>query len=513
MSQRQILIVTHDVVDENMAGPAIRCWEFARVLSRQAHVTLATPFPTSLSPGAFDLIQYDAHRLEELAAAGDVIILSTYTLWRYPFLSAVSAPLVVDLYDPFLLESLPLLADRPDTERRHRHSNALDALTDLLLWGDFFLCASERQRDYWLGWLNALDRINPLTYDDDPTLRRLIDVVAFGLPDTPLQHTRAVLKGVRPGIAPTDHVLLWAGGVYNWFDPLTLIRAMAQVAAHRDDVKLLFLGTSHPNPEVEPMAMAERAVALSQELGLYERCVFFNDWTPYNERQNYLLEADAGVSLHFAHLETHFSFRTRLLDHLWAGLPTIVTRGDVLADLVEQHGLGWVVGYEDVEGVAAAILESTDHPRAEFQARFAAVTPQLRWEVTMQPLLTFCREPHPAADRQRARSGLQALPVLKLISHRNALRRDVAARDERLAYLDGVVRDREGRIAALELEKAHLQAEVHTWQTQAQNWQTQAQNWQIETENLQQTLQQIKQGRVMRLMNGIHHILKGTAIK
>ncbi len=506
MSQRQILIITHDVVDENMAGPAIRCWEFARVLSRQATVMLATPFPTSLAPDGFDLVQYDAEKLKGLAAAGDVIILSTYTLWRFPFLSAVAAPLVVDLYDPFLLESLPLLADRSEAERHCRHDDILDALTDLLLWGDFFLCASERQRDYWLGWLNALDRINPLTYDDDPTLRRLIDVVAFGLPDTPPKHIHTVLKGVHPGIAATDHVLLWAGGIYNWFDPLTLIRAMARVSALRDDVKLVFLGIRHPNPEVEPMAMAEQAVALSRELGLYEKSVFFKDWTPYEERQNYLLEADAGVSLHFAHLETHFSFRTRLLDHLWAGLPTIVTRGDVLADLIARHHLGWVVDYEDVDGVAAAILEGADLPRAGFQTRFDAITPQLRWEVTMQPLLAFCREPRPAADRQRARSGRQTLPALKLISHINALRRDLAARDERLAYLASVVRDREGRVAALETEKERLQAEIHAWQAEAQTWQA-------ETEQLRQTLQQIEQGRVMRLMNGLRHILKGTPLR
>ena len=499
MGQRRILIVTRDVMDEKMAGPAIRYWEFARVLSRQAQVTLATPFPTSRSPGAFEIVQYDAERLERLAATSEVIILSTYTLWQFPFLSAAGAPLVVDLYDPFPLEVLQLQTTRPQAERLHRHANALDALTDLLLWGDFFLCASERQRDYWLGWLNALDRINPLTCDDDPTLRRLIDVVAFGLPDEPPCHTHTVLKGVRPGIAPTDRVLLWAGGIYDWLDPLTLIRAMERVAARRTDVKLLFLGIHHPNPEVEPMAMAGQAVALSQELGLYNRYVFFNDWTPYQERQNYLLEADLGVSLHLAHLETRFSFRTRLLDHLWAGLPTIVTRGDVLAELIARHHLGWVVDYEDVEGVAAAILEGADLPRAGFQARFDAITPQLRWEVVMEPLLAFCREPRPAADRQRARSGLQTLPTLKLVSHLQALRRDLKARDERLAYLDSVVRDREARIVHLEQQQAQLQAEIQAWQAEA--------------ERLRQTLRQVEQGRVMRLLNGINHILKGTPLK
>jgi hypothetical protein len=46
-----------------------------------------------------------------------------------------------------------------------------------------FICASERQRDYWLGMLGGRDRLTQAQYTLDPTLRLLIDVVPFGLPD------------------------------------------------------------------------------------------------------------------------------------------------------------------------------------------------------------------------------------------------------------------------------------------------------------------------------------------
>jgi glycosyltransferase involved in cell wall biosynthesis len=488
MMQPRILIITHDVVDKNMAGPAIRCWEFARILSREAQVTLATPHPTSLSPDTFELVQYDAARLEALASESDLMILSGFTLWLYPSLKMSKVPLVIDIYDPFLLESLPLLSSQPELERNRRHTDALDALTDLLVWGDFFVCSSEKQRDYWLGWLNALDRINPLTYDDDPTLRRLIDVVAFGLPDTPPQRTRAVLKGVRPGIATTDRVIVWGGGIYNWFDPLTLIRAMERVSTQRSDVKLFFLGIRHPNPDVGGSEMAERAVALSQELNLYEKHVFFNDWTPYDERQNYLLEADVGVSLHFAHLETHFSFRTRLLDYIWAALPVIVTRGDVLSTLIEEHQLGWGVAYESVDDVTAATLESADVSRTEFRDRFAAVAPQLHWDVAMQPLIEFCREPRCALDRHRARGDGQSLTTLKLISQINAMRRDLNAKDERITYLESVAREYKYLSNAVAAKDAEI-------------------------EHLRDVIYQIRQGRVMRLLDGVSHIIKGSFLK
>ena len=492
----RILIITRDKVDERMAGPAIRCWEFARSLSKDAHqVTLATAQPTSLSPDTFELIQYDEAQLEALAAKSDLIILSGFALWLYPGLKLLNVPLVVDIYDPFLVESLPLLSNQPELERNRRHMEALDALTDLLVWGDFFLCSSEKQRDYWLGWLNALDRINPVTYDDDPTFRRLIDIAAFGLPNTPPQHTRPVLKGVYPGIAETDRVILWGGGVYNWFDPLTLIHAMKQVSVQRGDVKLFFLGIHHPNSNVDVSEMVERSVALSKELDLYEKNVFFNDWAPYDDRQNYLLEADVGISLHFAHLETHFSFRTRLLDYLWAGLPIIVTQGDVLSNLVKERQLGWTVGYESVDDVTAAILESAGVSRAEFGDRFAAITPQLDWDVTLQPLIEFCRQPRCAPDRRRARSDCQSLAALKLISQIDAMRRDINAKDERMIHLESLVREYKSQLVHME----HLNNTVAARDA--------------EIERVRDDINQIKQGRVMRLLDGVNHIFTGAFLK
>ena len=75
----------------------------------------------------------------------------------------------------------------------------------------------------------------------------------------------------------------------------------------------------------------------------------------YADRQNYLTEADVGVSTHFSHVETTFSFRTRILDYLWAGLPMVVTEGDHFAQLVEEEKLGVVVPSGDVDALVAAL--------------------------------------------------------------------------------------------------------------------------------------------------------------
>jgi glycosyltransferase involved in cell wall biosynthesis len=397
----RVLIVSHDVVDDRMAGPAIRCWEMARVLGREFLTTLAVPNQTTLQGEGFDLVTCDVKTLKGLAAQADMIVVFGFVLALKPFLKNAGVPLVVDLYDPFHLENLQLMASEDMVERLRDHEGLLGVFRDQVAAGDFFLCASERQRDFWLGMLSAWNRINPYTYSDDPSLRRLIDVVPFGLPDEPPRHTRQVLKGAHPGIAPEDQVILWGGGIYDWLDPLTAIRAVAEVHRTHPRVRLFFMGIRHPNPLVHPMEMVNQAAALAEELGLKDRVVFFNDWVPYAKRGAYLLEADVGLSLHLDHLETRFAFRTRLLDCIWAGLPMVVTEGDTLADTVEAYDLGHVVRVGDVAGVAETLRTLLDDPQAR-QKRSAgcqkAATPY-RWEQAMRPLVEFARAPRWAADR------------------------------------------------------------------------------------------------------------------
>src|SRR5690606_24914243 len=110
-----------------------------------------------------------------------------------------------------------------------------------------------RQRDWWLGQLEAHGRINPATYGADPTLRRLVDVVPYGLPAEPPVATRPLIKGVWAGITPTDKVVLWGGGLWPWLDPLTAIRAIYLLQQARPEIKLIFPGTRHPNREVASM--------------------------------------------------------------------------------------------------------------------------------------------------------------------------------------------------------------------------------------------------------------------
>jgi GT2 family glycosyltransferase len=400
-SRRRVLVATGDVLQPKMAGPAIRAWHIARALAREHEVQLVTTNRCALTHPDFAVVRVDDRGLSRLVEWADVIIFQGNLMSQHEALRRSRKILVVDVYDPFHLEVLEQARDLEPRERLLAARRSTEVLNEQLMRGDFFLCASEKQRDFWLGQLAAVGRVNPLTYDLDESMESLIAVVPFGLTDEAPRRARPVLRGVVPGIGPDDKVVLWGGGVYNWFDPLTLLRAVDKLRRRLPEVRLYFLGLTHPNPDVGEMRMATDTLALAAELGLTGTHVFFNEgWVDYDDRQSYLLEADVGVSCHLDHVETAFSFRTRILDYLWASLPIVATGGDALAGVIEAEGLGLTVGPGDADALEEALFRLLDDGdlNARCRSALARVAPRYRWSRVLEPLLEFCRAPRRAPD-------------------------------------------------------------------------------------------------------------------
>lgn len=398
----RIVVATADTLKPQMAGPAIRAWQIAKALAEHHDVRLVTTSECHIDSPDFDVRRVDTEAgARDLEAWCDVLFFQGNVLDDYPFLQRSDKVVIVDLYDPFHLEQLEQTREHEPETRRLVVGNAVAEVNKQCLRGDFMVCASEKQRDFWLGHLAALGRINTVSYDDDVTLRSLLDVAPFGITPEPPERTRPALKGVVEGIGPDDKVILWGGGIYNWFDPLTLIKAVDLLSQRRADVRLFFLGMQHPHPHVPEMRMSFAARTLAADLGLTGKHVFFNEeWVRYDDRANYLLDADIGVSNHLDHIETAFSFRTRMLDYLWAGLPMVCTKGDVFAALVDAHGLGLTVEPGDVEGLADALEKvlADEEFAAQCSANVRALAPTYHWARVLAPLVEFCRNPRRAPD-------------------------------------------------------------------------------------------------------------------
>src|SRR5690606_34715434 len=117
-------------------------------------------------------------------------------------------------------------------------------------------------------------------------------------------------------------------------------------------------------------------------------------WVAYDEWPAYLVDTDVAVSLHFDTLETRFAaVRSRVLSYIWAGLPMVVTRGDVASELIRENDLGLVIDYEDVDGAVRAVLKLLAEGKQRYRPNFARLASELTWDKVAQPLLDLCRSP------------------------------------------------------------------------------------------------------------------------
>jgi glycosyltransferase involved in cell wall biosynthesis len=402
-----LLIITHEHIGPKMAGPAIRAWEIARAIARLGFkVRLATPYAEIPGENSLSIVSFtwdDPASLEQWLKSSRVVmatgpVLSRIVHWlRKP----LEQPTIVDLYDLAEIEIVLLSAGQQSM-----------FLTDLLLEetftylrnGDFFLYATERQRDFWLGALWMAGRLNSWTLAVDP--ERWMAWVPMGIPDEPPRGGKRVLKGVIPGIQPEDKVIIWMGGVWEWTDPFTLSKAFEIVLERHSNVRLVFGAAQHYDERVvPPMSKAAHFFRWCQEKGWLGSYVFFLDWVPYEQRGLYLLEADIGVSLHDHPLESRYAVRARSLDYLWASLPCVLSAGDELADLLQACGLARLVPPRNPYAVAEALLNWLDHPplREQLARQTLALRERLRWSVVIQPIKTFLQSPQFAPDASLAR--------------------------------------------------------------------------------------------------------------
>ncbi len=182
-ARQRILIISHDIIGSRMAGTGIRYWELARVLAHVHDVTLDRTTTIDTAPPIHLRLIYSGATRPRWKPGSTRISSSptAFLLLEHEHLVDIAQPLALDLYDPVLLENLELWRGRGEQERMHQNRKDLALLQRQLRAGDFLMCATERQRDLLIGALMAAGRITHAVTDADPTLRRLIDVVPFGL--------------------------------------------------------------------------------------------------------------------------------------------------------------------------------------------------------------------------------------------------------------------------------------------------------------------------------------------
>ncbi len=388
----RVAILSSEPIRPRMAGIGIRYAELARRLpGLGVEVRLISPAApeemlAAVPLAASEVARFERGRLGELCA-GCTSILAQGQLGNDAVVELGSAsgapgalPVAIDLYDPWLIENFAYVATLGLDPYRNDHATWVLQMSR----GDFFLCSSEVQRTFYLGFLAALGRVNPERLGGDPDLAGLIAPVPFGVPDE-LPPYVPYLPPRRPG-----EKLLLFGGLYDWYDPWTLLDALD--ALDRPDWTLLLI--ANPNPDNTPQRLLGEVEARCRRRGVWGSRVRLLDWVPSQRRYDLLRDVDLLVAPHRPTLETRLSLRTRFLDALAAGCPVITSEGGAMSQMLIEHHAGRVVPAGDSAALQAALVAAIEGiDRAGYRAGAVTLLEEFRWERALAPLVEFCRAP------------------------------------------------------------------------------------------------------------------------
>jgi len=199
---QKILFVCNDFIGTTMAGPGIRYWEMAHALQRKGHQTAVVSRYLETGFSCSDITYLGKASINNLTSW---LLRSDYVVQPGNPLSFILSVLfakkiIFDLYDPVIFE---FLERKPLT-----FFDVIYTKVMLLLWrvrqrmilrfGNAFLVANEKQRDFLTGQLTLMGYTKKLDS---------VTVLPFGLPDELPIKDQAVLRG--KSIKETDFLLVW----------------------------------------------------------------------------------------------------------------------------------------------------------------------------------------------------------------------------------------------------------------------------------------------------------------
>ncbi|HUP61154.1 MAG TPA: hypothetical protein VNA69_12115 [Thermoanaerobaculia bacterium] len=393
---RVLLVCPEPLGHGQPAGIGIRFLEMARVLRGDGHsITILSPDAGTIDGCKGDYIT--PVTLLEHSEASDCAVVQGHVANAF-FLQAAEIPTVVDLYDPYVIENLHYYSERGAEVFQHDHYTLMNSLAR----GDLFLCASDAQRMFYLGAMLACGRLHPIVFEASPHLDSLLRIAPFGVhPPRPVA-TRDL-----------DAPAILFGGIYDWYDPILAIDAVAIARQSLPRATLTF--TTHPNPEITPQGKLADAVAYVQAKGCGD-FVRFEPWVAYDQRAAFFDRFALALLTFPPSIETDLAMRTRVYDYLWGGIPIVTSSAPGTDEILERYGAGSVIdggrtsrppvgGGRDVRPPAEVFADAVtsilgDRAAYERMTRGSQeFVHEHQWTRTLEPLREFCNAPHADATK------------------------------------------------------------------------------------------------------------------
>lgn len=402
MKKRVIIFSGLVNVDKNLVGTAVIYKKMADVfLSQHYEVVMVVPELNNLKAEKINFQLYNEENNKKLINSASIIVFGAYPPVKPLIYAYEKEKLIITyLWSIAPIGSLEFkdFSDKKKQIKLHRYISASYNLS--LLLSDKIFCRDEGVRKLILGSLISLGRANLENYELDRSFSKLVELAPFGIDNLKPKKTKNLYRSIIPGINNKDFILLWNGGIWNWNDGETLIRAMDKLK--NEDVKLVFQGFKHPGKGKEISDKAQKALKLATKLKLKDKNIFFiEDWLPYKERANFLLEANVGVVSSPNIPEANLFLKTRIYDHLWSELPTILNDCEAFASIIRENNLGLVAKTGSVDSWVINILALKNNKKIvkKIKENIKGYKKEIEWKNTLKPLVDFIKNPEKLRDK------------------------------------------------------------------------------------------------------------------
>jgi glycosyltransferase involved in cell wall biosynthesis len=369
---KKVIVVSADVLPYPgypTSGAGLRAWGLGQGLRANGFDVIFAmpidayrsdiPFPADDKP-----VLWEYRKLESILRSmrPDAVIFGHWPAMQLE--KRLDVPSIIDFHGPHMME-------RAFQRFGNLATNAVPKI-DAIRKADYFICAGEKQKAYFLAWL--------LISGIDLSKQRISAVPVCLSPDLPLP---------SPDLGEITFVY---GGVYlPWQDPSLSLTTVADVLAKRNTGMLRLFGGKHPffSSEVLPIPPVFRELEARFADHPHVR---FEGTHPRDQLLKRYMCATVAVDLMTHNYERELAFTTRTVEYMWCGLPVIYNNYADLAPLIRDYEAGWVLDPTDRIGLEHVIEDILEHPERAYargQNAQRLVRERLTWDKAVEPVIAF----------------------------------------------------------------------------------------------------------------------------
>ena len=392
ISQKKIIIFTGLVkISRNLVGTAVIYPELARGLN-QAGFKVSMVGPEMKQPGV-DYYVYHKKNNEKLIRGSSAVIFGSYPpIEPMEYARKNGKNIITYMWSIAPIGSLEFRDFKSFKRQDELHRFIVDSYNKSLKYSDKIFCRDERAREVIVGSLITLGRVDLAGYRIGHNFDSLVQIAPFGLSWGRPRHNKNIYRGVAHGIKQDDFIMLWNGGVWNRTDAPGMVKIMKHIWPKNRKIKLVFQGFY--NPHGINTSEAKEAWRLLKKFELLNKNIFIPDkWIEFDERDGYLAEADAGITLSPNIPDANYFIKTRFYDYLWAELPIILNRCESFTSEVEKYGLGLVLA-GDYKRQAWEIVKFVGNKKlqTEIRSNIREYKQGKSWDKQLKPVVEYCQK-------------------------------------------------------------------------------------------------------------------------